>query len=603
MHHQYLQQHRQFQQQQYEMYRQEFQRHQALKAPHGHRSLGHKATSSAYDLGRYPSGHHVGKGRTANELAWERHCYYQQQQHQEEALAELRRREGHWQAQQRVRQRQQRHEVAPQPPESATDVRASSLTSITQASLPPQATKDLGLSRSRSAAAYGTKSGSKSKAKDTFPQSSKGSGPTKSILADCSILSAGRRLLRRSNSKNTKTSKTLDTSLNVAERNRPTPSKTGVTPKEQSSLEPATTPVLSQDLPTTSLTRKKTLKDIAPSIRSLARRCSSRFSSRPNSFAGSSSDPILQFTDTKAANGSLNAEISHVPQPLIPGPDGIVDLKQVVSQDTHEDQGASTMGYRPPTVSSTPYLPLETAGATNNNSNDNTSERTPIHRKVAHFRSKTTSIRPASGVLDDDTHDDMTPSSSTAPSSTNVTITTATTTTIKRAKSLSARARDSLRLANGRGLDLSFSIIQPDLQQPSETTTMMTTSLQGTEQSEYDLDKALPENPIVHYMLDKEQQEVAKRQIMGLLAMGRKERISAKTGQAIAVRPVPNTNSSGTCLSPLALEAQEDLSYQASTTDWDRNQKPAWKNEDPCQRIAFMLVPKSRYEFQPLVMA
>lgn len=108
---------------------------------------------------------------------------------------------------------------------------------------------------------------------------------------------------------------------------------------------------------------------------------------------------------------------------------------------------------------------------------------------------------------------------------------------------------------------------------------------------------------------DVQQQQKARRQIISLLAMGRKDRISAKTGYAMksgssstASSPTTPTTASTTAtsltqLSPLALEAQEDLFVSPA----DAGEKG--EEEDPCEKIAFMLVPKSRYEFQPLVVA
>lgn len=563
------------QNQHYQVHGQEYQHHHASPTPHGQPLWGHHhgraiepermGGSSIHDHGGYPSGHHLNKGRTANELAWERHCYYQQQQHQEEAVAEQKRKEIHWQVQQPQRQ---------EPAEPDTLGRASSLNSVSQSSFTQQITREASLSRSKSASV--SHSRSKSKTKDTVTLSPK-LGPAKSIVTDCPILSAGRRVLRRINSKSTKASRTVVD--NTERPDESTVDDTEDTLREQSSLEPAAAAAAAasqvQDSTTTPLTRKRTLKGIAPSIRSLARRCSSRFSNRPNSFAGSSSDPMV-------AIGGSDAEINQAPQSLIPGPDGIVDLKQVESRDNGGDKSVS-------------LLQFETGNVANGNNSGNMFERVPIHRKVLLSRSKTTSVRSKTDTLSDD----MTLSGSTTPSSTNATSTT--TTTIMRAKSLSTRSRDSLRLANGRGFDVSFSKAQAVPQQQSRPIAATTGSLQDTERSKSDLDKALPETPIIHSKLDKEQEEAAKRQVMGLLAMGRKERVSAKTGQAIPVRPVTNTSGSGKQLSPLALEAQDTLPAQTSTT-WDENRKPAL-DEDPCQRIAFMLVPKSRYEFQPLVMA
>ena len=157
-----------------------------------------------------------------------------------------------------------------------------------------------------------------------------------------------------------------------------------------------------------------------------------------------------------------------------------------------------------------------------------------------------------------------------------------------RTKSLSARPRDSLRLANGRGFDL-YAIHTKVF---SETTAAAAASdCERIEQSTSELERALPVNSS-RAVSEEEQHEVARRQIVAILGMGRKERISAKTDQVV---PTATTRPSNlTSLSPLALEAQEDLAVAEAKTEEKRQ-------EDPCDRIAFMLVPKSRYEFQPLV--
>ncbi|KAF8926665.1 hypothetical protein BGZ58_011008 [Dissophora ornata] len=556
MYHQQQQQHRQQHQPQKHLYRHDQRQYRGMLPNGHHHQVYHgqnvEATSSVYDLGQYSPRQQSSKARTARELAWERHCYYQQQQEEEEALAEQKRKEFQWQEQQEEEQRQQQLRL--QPLEQDLVARTGSLNRSLSSSLSPQAAHAFGRSRSKSIAVFRTTKQSDINSRDVEP-SSKDITATKSMTSDCPILTAGRRLMRRNEAKE----------LKAASNGKQNPSEPGATntdnahdnPEELATLQSVPHP--SQES-TTSLTRRRTLKNIGPSIRSLARRCSSRFSNRPNSFAGSSSDPIVQFTDGKAVvTGSLSNRTNHRSRSLTPGPDGIVDLQQAES---------SAVKYCPPASASTLFLPLEA-----------TRERVPIHRRVTLFRSKTTRLSPTSNAASDNKNDN-------AIVSTPVdTIMTTTKTTVTRTKSLSTRPRNSLRLANGRGFD--FCSFQTKTS--SETTTTITTSdYERIDQSTSELQRALPVNGS-HSVSEEEQHEATRRQVIAFLAMGRKERISAKTGQAVPTTATRPTNLA--YLSPLALEAQGDLAVAEEKK----------QEEDPCDRIAFMLVPKSRYEFQPLV--
>ncbi|KAG0358972.1 hypothetical protein BGZ54_010198 [Gamsiella multidivaricata] len=548
MHQQYLQQQR-HQQEEHQFHSQEYHFHRKVLPHryHYHVHHGHAAAISAHDLGRYPTAYHSQKGRTANELAWERHCYYQQQQLQEEALVERKRKEAQWQQQQQQQQQQQLQQQEGQqqqgqqqgglcPPEQDPFARTSSLNRITSSSLSPRTAQALGLSQSQAVSVCcDSRKPKEIKVAKTKASvgTAKEAGAAKSIVSDCPILSAGLRLIKRNEAKDLKERDSTHTSNNED------------TPASLDSLQPV---VLQPQESVTPLSRRRTLKSIAPSIRSLARRCSSRFGNRPNSFAGSSSDPNIQFTDEKTASASLAMETVYAARSLAPGLDGVVDLQQVGPAD-----GDSAVKYCPPISASTSFLPLKAAA----------SERIPVHRKVTLFRSKTTTISRSSRPMHDPQHNETTPSSA-AP--TDAMTTTKTTT-------LSARPRDSLRLANGRGHELSS--LQP--RAPAEK----------IEQSTNDLNSALPTD-VISSAFDVEQQEATRRQVIALLAMGRKERVSAKTGLTMVQPLLPSPKQ----LSPLALEAQDDIHAPLDQTQ-----------EDPCERIAFMLVPKSRYEFQPLVMA
>ncbi|KAG0019395.1 hypothetical protein BGZ81_009744 [Podila clonocystis] len=464
--------------------------------------------------------------RSAHDLAWERHAFYQQQQHQEEIIAELKRKEA----------TQPRHQLWQQGPgiqEQDLMARTSSLNRITSSSLSPKTAQELGLSRSKTVSAHGeqkrvsvvkraeSSATSKPSKGRTFvpadlnslpqlpsPRPSTPMDTAKSILADCPVFSAGKRLMRKSDSK-----------VNLDKKND----------KHQSSTNKATP---------SSLTRKKTLKDLGPSLKSLARRYSTRL--RPNSYAGSSSDPIIQFPEGKAIKShSLTTRTSYIsiPEPVTLS-DGVVDLEQL----------QQSIQYLTPT------------------------ERVPIHRRVTLYRPDITT--PSTSPTDD-SDDNQT---STNPS-------------LARTRSLcvSLSKRDSLtlRLANGRGLDLTMFEPPKPTVATEEEVHRSTTALDGALPSIITSAPQTGATTLTKTSSPEDEQERTRRQVVAILAMGRKERVSAKTGQSI---PRVSQGSTKVPLSPLALEAQEDPVPEVASVQ-----------PDPCEQISFMLVPKSRYEFQPLV--
>ncbi|KAG0248391.1 hypothetical protein BG011_000132 [Mortierella polycephala] len=503
---------------------------------------------SAHELDRYPSTHRAVKALSVQDLAWERHCYYQQLQLHEEAIAEQKRVEA---------QRQQQQQGRLSVPEQDLVSRTGSLNRITSSSLSPQTAQTLGLSRSKSASTVEPWREDVIRKHQKVRQPSSGEpGSSKSIIADCPILSAGRRLIRRNGIKAT------------SDIGQQSPATTSEAPDLTSDSPKPSTPSQHQQRPETSLSRKKTLRDLAPSIRSLARRCSSRFSSRPNSFAGSSSDPVLEYSEEKITVGSLSLKTSHMSPPsssnraqlLTPGPDGAIDLE--IDPQSEATATVSITNDHLPSVSTPSPSP------------DTAPERTPIHRKVTLFRSKTTNHSRARNTS---------PNYNIPETETSNMDTSAT-----RRKSLTFPQRRSLRLANGRGLDLTM--FSPNTTTTTTDSTIMSSASQNTEKSASELDKALC---IDAQGAEEDPQEAARHQVATILAMGRKDRVSARTGQVMT----HSTHSqSGTHLSPLAVETQQDMPLDSSTSEQGLSVK-----EDPCERIAFMLVPKSRYEFQPLV--
>ncbi|KAG0031003.1 hypothetical protein BGZ82_007168 [Podila clonocystis] len=467
--------------------------------------------------------------RSAHDLAWERHAFYQQQHHQEEIIAELKRKEA----------MQPRHQLWQQGPgiqEQDLVARTSSLNRITSSSLSPKTAQELGLSRSKTVSAHGeqrrvdvvkraessaTSKPSKPSKGRTFvpadlnslphlpsPRPSTPMDTAKSILADCPVFSAGKRLMRKSESK-----------VNLDQKND----------KHQPSTNKATP---------SSLTRKKTLKDLGPSLKSLARRYSARL--RPNSYAGSSSDPIIQVPEGKAIKShSLTTRTSYIstPEPVTLS-DGVVDLEQL----------QQSVQYLTPT------------------------ERVPIHRRVTLYRPE---IMTPSTSPTDDSNDNQTSTNSSLARTRSLCV------------SLSKRDSLTLRFANGRGLDLTMFESPKPTVATEEEVQRSTTALDGALPSIITSAPQTGATTLTKSSGPEDEQKWTRRQVVAILAMGRKERVSAKTGQSI---PRVSQGSTKAPLSPLALEAQENPIAEAASVQ-----------PDPCEKIAFMLVPKSRYEFQPLV--
>ncbi|KAF9417750.1 hypothetical protein BGZ76_004489, partial [Entomortierella beljakovae] len=566
MHHQYIQ-HRQHQQHLHEQqfYRRESQSHPALghPIPHSHQIYGHGMTMSAgpssVDLGQYPPRHHLPKSRNPQDLAWERHCYYQQQQQLEDVFAE-----------QQQRREVRRHQSKPSqqinrlsPLEQNSSDRTGSLNGIPMSSLSPQAAQALGLSRSKSLSQPKSVRIVVDDAKNAkltptlndekLPLTRSAKGISRSVST--SAAKASSWLSRKNGIKTTKNSSSYKhpivegASVSVEEG-----------AKDLRQLQPITSPPpLSAPL-SAPLARKNTIKD---SIRSLARRCSSRLTGgRPNSFAGSNSDPVIEFSKSKLGSNSLFGNTSFAPHHSSAKASGFNNN----NNDNSQHKNSATTSFQ--LLGTTP-------------------ERVPIHRKVTLFRSKTTT-----------THSN---SSSTLynanPSETNHSTATAESSTYPRTKSPSSSPsnshhRNSLRLANGRGFDL------PSLKSRKKLPEEFTQETSESNLESENDNTTITEEPFVTVesteTSDPNQQSELRRQIMDLLSRGRKARISAKTGQAIPVRTTEKTPAPvPTLLSPLALEAQDIQPLKTSDTHCE--------DVDPCDQIAFMLVPKSRYEFQPLV--
>ncbi|KAG0225430.1 hypothetical protein BGX31_007655 [Mortierella sp. GBA43] len=472
--------------------------------------------------------------KSANQLAWERHNYYQRLQDEEEQQALRIRQERLRHQQYHVQQLSHQRQVHQESSGSGSSVARTG--SLNRLSSPPllstETSRLLGLCRSNTISAA-VKRFSLKKDKDS---------------------SSGSRASSRTASRPCSPS-------SVAEEHEDDSSSTNHRNGDDISMSGTTLPSL--------LTRKKTLKDhLTPSFRSLARHCSQRFSNgRPQSFAGPKSDPILQQQDYSLGRHSLEFRPSdHMSdfKPLQAGPETSEILKQQqdLMMSSQQDQ------------------------------------KVPVHRKVTLFRSMSTrvssSVSMTRGVMEN------------------------------------LSKRNSLRLANGRGMDFSCeekTAATPSLSERSEESSpqpqpQQQQQQQQQEEEEEEEQQQQPPTPTITASeilessdVDEEEHESMRKQISAILALGRKDTRRRRSLGSRASTPTP-------CLSPLAVEAQEYFTDsmtrdEESEGDDDDDDEPAEEGttpfcdlptvtmetglKDPCEHIAFMLVPKSRYEFQPLV--
>lgn len=192
--------------------------------------------------------------------------------------------------------------------------------------------------------------------------------------------------------------------------------------------------------------------------------------------------------------------------------------------------------------------------------------------------------------------------------------------------------RNSLRFANGRGLDFSST---PSLTTASSSSTHSTRSsvdimADTSSNSENKETTAVPvitatlvdvESTVVissavpTSVLDLEEHESMRQQIVAILSLDRNDMRRRPSSRPKSRSTTPGLSSSSDhlalleelqeeqvpqeYLSPLAVEAQEILPADHLKTI--QEQEVAAELADPCEHIAFMLVPKSQYEFQPLI--
>ncbi|KAF9581702.1 hypothetical protein BGW38_001186, partial [Lunasporangiospora selenospora] len=568
---------------------------------------------SAQDLSQYSQRLHANRVRSANDLAWERHCYYQQKQQHEEAMVERMRVEAVSRKSQLLAQEQSQQQVQELPTVVVTmkhDVDHDNLKS----QIPPS---DLNTSSSKSE--DGRSSSLGASIVRSLSRRHQGTSPNatsvviKPILDSTStaserkVFSASLRLKKRgegklpshglqtppltpakvtSSSSSSSSSFSSSSSPAVIRANLGELTDEGTARVSMSSTEKTVSttatglnPTNSIPAATAGLTRVKTLKDIGPSIRSLARRCSSRFR-RPNSFAGSSSNldtpfPMDRRDTSPDSPTQISTAVTLSPAAtvkwlrvvsLIPGPDGVVDLEQVGTKYRESLTSAKMIHSK---HEPEPPLPITSQ------------ERIPIHRKVKLFRSKSTtssSLRDATDMPEG----------------------------LGRSLTVRLEKSSSLRFANGRALDLRISDLKSDLEslsfpiQSSENKSDSAQGIQGKPQvNNTDKDEIKRRSMTMRVVqcsadeggeeteidVNQELDAETRRQVKSLLSLNRK---GGRPGQgSIGAR---SEATKAEILSPLEVEAQE----RAPETPPTEEEKEAAL----CGQIAFMLVPKSRYEFQ-----
>lgn len=193
--------------------------------------------------------------------------------------------------------------------------------------------------------------------------------------------------------------------------------------------------------------------------------------------------------------------------------------------------------------------------------------------------------------------------------------------------------RNSLRFANGRGLDFSST--------PSLTTSSSSSSHSARSSVDIKADtgshsdnketmavpvitatlvddesKVVISSAVPTSVLDLEEHESMRQQIVAILSLDRNDMRRRPSSRPKSRSTTPGLSSSSSdhlalledlqeeqvpqeYLSPLAVEAQEILPADHLKTI--QEQEVAAELADPCEHIAFMLVPKSQYEFQPLI--
>ncbi|KAF9085727.1 hypothetical protein BGX23_009424 [Mortierella sp. AD031] len=492
--------------------------------------------------------------RSAEELAWERHNYYLRLQAEEEDLIERLLSDRKQGCGHRTQHKKPNQLWQPRQDTSAV-ARTGSLNRLSGPSqLSAETSRVLGLCRSSTLSAvkkigFSKKESSRSsRSTSPAPNSSNVHKNNNGKVGDNhdSILTQG---------------------LGIHSYERTTTSTSNMTPATSSASLFSFSPKLSSFSPSMSApqpSKKLLLKDhLAPSLKSLARRCSTRFGrgSRPNSYSGSSGDVVVEYPIGRRSLGSHPSQQQR---------GHLYDFKQLPTGPTGGLTDVQKPNHHYHAHDSRPRRSL-------------TTERVPVHRKVTLFRSKSTRAPSSASMIEflpDRPH------------------------------------RNSLRFANGRGLDFSST---PSISSGGSSRTRSSVDLKGslatttgTDETEVlptitttSVDSVVVSSVIPTSVLDLEEHEAMRQQIVAILSLDRNDMRRRPSS-----RPKSRNESSSQqlqqqqgqqvpqeCLSPLAVEAQEILP-EKKTLEED---EVAAELANPCEHIAFMLVPKSQYEFQPLM--
>ncbi|KAF9309968.1 hypothetical protein BG003_009074 [Podila horticola] len=554
------------------------------------------------------------KRRSANELAWERHMFYEEQQYQEEVKAERRKIEERQQQEQYWRYQQEHYKIQRQMEyqqeeqqnkhhhkltqlESDTVARTGSLNRLRSTSLSKDTARVLGLCRSTTLS-FGVKKACKLNKSTTTPklesvqitrtlssveENTNNSAPAQhrvmshdSIGIELSpkhydtISSASSYFAPRVNSRSGRSSPAFDaklfTPVQLHDNHRP-----------------------SVSAPST-LSRKKTLKDLAPALRSLARACSTRFS-RPNSMDGSS---VNVAQGERPCRSSTQSDHMNDFRPLSMGPDSLAEFQQQQQRYSLASSSALTTAAPVPVVgTAVVFLPITCA----NKSSGTTArgkERPAVYRKVTPFRLNTPSSSSSRPRL---------VSSVSLPQH-------------LESSNESTRPRNSMRFANGRGLD--YYVSETDgTNEDSRSEAVVVAIGAALDDSTDDSadDDAQDDEPAVpaeviqaigdgnddENRIPSTAQEAIRREIVALLAKGVRPLSAAATATVTQEVPAPSPAVPVPCLSPLAVEAQEEPLPPSPPTPVPGNDLCLLSEVDLCNRIAFMLVPRYKYRYQPLV--
>ncbi|KAF9298351.1 hypothetical protein BGZ74_009418 [Mortierella antarctica] len=556
------------------------------------------------------------KRRSANELAWERHMFYQEQQYQEEVKAERRKieerkqQEQYWQYQQehyrfqrqmehQQEEQQNRHHrpLSLQMESCDTVARTGSLNRLTSTSLSKDTARVLGLCRSTTISVGGKKAckTNNKRAVSPKPESVRIARTLLSVEDTNNSASTRRRVISHDSIGIELSSNHYDTISSASSYFAPRINSRSGRSSPAFDARPLTPFQLrdnhrpSVSAPST-LSRKKTLKDLAPALRSLARACSTRFS-RPNSMDVSS---VNVAQGERPGRSSTQSNHMNDFRPLSMGPDSLAEFQQQQRRNSLGLSSAlSTAAPVPMSGTTVVFLPIATSSKSPGTT-ARAKERPAVYRKVTPFRSNTPTSSSSRPRL---------VSSVSLPQN-------------LEASDESTRLRNSMRFANGRGLDYYFF----DTDGTNEDTRSEVVAVAiGTglddskgENDAQDYELAVPEE-VIHAIGDGDDdeshvsstsaQEAIRREIVALLAKGVRPLSAAATAAVTQEVPPPAPPAPVPCLSPLAVEAQEELPLPPSPpmTPVPANDMYLLSEADLCDRIAFMLVPRYKYRYQPLV--